>query len=65
MARRSILLDEIHLHVRAPRGVADSVYGAAHRTLRGGGFLTGLRRAIGEVFRRYPSLRRVRFTLTR
>ena len=62
---RKIVLDEIHLHVAAPPGLDDAAYNAAHRTLKSRSFMAELRRAIRAALLRYPSLIRVRFTLTR
>ena len=62
---RNIVLDEIHLTVHMPRGNPAGVYNAALRTLKQRTFLTALRRAVGEIIQRYPSLARVRFTISR
>jgi hypothetical protein len=62
---RNIVLDEIHLTVTIPRGLEDAIYDSAHIALMRRSFLASLRRAIQEVFRRHPSLTRVRFAITR
>jgi hypothetical protein len=62
---RSVLMEEFHLTVYAPGKLSAAEYGAIHRTLNGRRFRAALDRAVKEVVRRYPSLKKARFTLTR
>ncbi len=61
----TILLDEFHLAVRAPRGLREAAYGAIRRTLDGRRFQADVRRALRGVFRQYPALNRIRVRLSR
>jgi hypothetical protein len=58
-------MDEFHLSVFAPRGLRAAEYDALRRTLDGAGFRTKLERAVRGVFRRFPSLGKVKITITR
>jgi hypothetical protein len=60
-----ILIDEFHMSVRAPRGLANAEYRAIRRTLDDRRFQADLRQAVSSVVRRYRSLRRARITLSR
>ena len=62
---RSVLIEEFHVTVTLPRGLARRAYDGAARTLSGRRFRTALRRGIVELFGRYPSLGRARVTLSR
>lgn len=62
---RPVFLDEIHLRVTASRGTTDAVQEAACRTLERRQFMNHLRRAIRGAFHDFPSLKNVRFNLTR
>lgn len=61
----NILMDEFHIAVSVPRGLRAAAYRAIHRTLDDTRFRAALRRAIRSVVGRYPSLCKVRVTLTR
>ena len=61
----SILIDEFQLAVLVPRGLRVTASRAVRRTLNDARFRERLRRAIRDVFSRYPSLAKARFTLTR
>ena len=61
----SILIDEFHLTVFVPHGLRSAACRAVRRTLADARFQAKLRRAIREIFGRYPSLAKARFTLTR
>jgi hypothetical protein len=61
----TVLIDEFHLTVFAPRGMRAAAYRAVRRTLDDARFRERLRRAIRDVFGRYPSLSKTRFTLAR
>ena len=62
---RSLVMEEFHVTVKVPGGLAQSVYGSIRRTLNRTRFQTRLRRAILAVFRRCPTLVKIRVTLTR
>jgi len=59
-----VLLEEFHVTMSAPAGLPDVRYVAMRRTLTGKGFRGRLRRAVTEVLRKYPSLARVRATVS-
>lgn len=61
----SILIDEFHLAVFVPRGLRSAACRAVRRSLADARFQAGLRRAIRDIFGRYPSLSKARFTLAR
>jgi hypothetical protein len=62
---QTILLDEFHLNVRAPRGLPEAEYQAMRRALDEPRFQAELRRAVRTVFRRHPALGKVRLALSR
>ena len=62
---RPILIEEFHVTVTMPPGLARRVYDSASRTLNGTRFQTALRRAMRAVFGRHPSLAKVRVVVTR
>jgi hypothetical protein len=62
---RHILIDELHVALRAPRALTAKESRAARRALRRASFLAALTRAAREVVRRYPSLRAVLVTVSR
>lgn len=59
-----ILMDQLHLALLVPRGLPKKEYTPIRRVLRSPAFHSKLHRAIRDVLRRYPSLRKVRTTLT-
>ena len=62
---KSLLMDELHIAARAPRGLPEAEYSAIRQTLYGSDFQAGLRRAVRDVFRRHPELSKVRVTVAR
>ena len=62
---KSILIDELHLTVFAPATLSKTAQAAAVRTLNSKRFQAGIRNAVANVFRRFPSLGPVKFTLSR
>lgn len=62
---KSTLIDEFHLTIFASSGLRPAAYRAIRRTLDDARFHTALRQAIRALITRYPSLNKVRFTLTR
>ena len=64
MAKR-VLMDEFHVTVFAPRGLAAGEYDAIRRTLDDVRFQGVLRRAVCRVVRRFPALHKVRVALSR
>jgi hypothetical protein len=66
MARTSsLLLEEFHLTVRAPRDLSEGEYAAIRRTLDSRRFQARLAQAARAVARRSRSLGHVRLTLSR
>jgi hypothetical protein len=61
---KMILIDEFHVAIRAPAGLPDATYLGARRTLNTKQLHDRLRRAVDEVFRRYLSLKSVKFSIT-
>ena len=61
---RSIIMDEIHVTARAPSGLLEAEYAAIRRALNEAQFRTDLRRAVRDVFRRYPAFSRIRLTVS-
>jgi hypothetical protein len=62
---KTVLLDEIHVTVLAPRGLKEKDYEAMSRTLRGRSFLGALRRSVRGVVGEYPALRRALVNVSR
>lgn len=60
-----VLIDEIHLVVRAPRDLPDAESVQMARTLNQARFTSRLRQAVRDVFRSYPSLRKAKIALER
>jgi hypothetical protein len=60
-----ILIDELHVSVRAPQGLAEAEYEAMSRALNRRRFRAGVRAAVRNVVRRYAALRKVRVVLSR
>jgi hypothetical protein len=59
----SILLDEFHLRVRAPRGLPEPAYDATRAAPDRPRFQARLRRAVRKAFRREPGLAQARVSL--
>lgn len=62
---RTIMIDELYLVVRAPRGLPEQEYRAIRRVLDSDRFAVELRRAVRGVVKLYPALGPVRITVTR
>lgn len=62
---RSPLIEELHIHVRMPRGLPEAEYNAAVRTLADAHFVKALRRTIRTLMQTYPPLVKVRLTVVR
>ena len=62
---KTILIDELYLTVRAPRGLPEAEYAALRRALDDARFQAELRRNVRALFRQYPDLARARVVLTR
>jgi hypothetical protein len=60
----SILIDEFHLRVRAPRGLPEPDYNAMRRALDAPDLQARLRRAVRRVFRREPALAQARVSVS-
>ncbi len=61
---KSILIDEFHLTIFAPRGMPDARYVAMRRTLSGRRFQRDLRQAVRAVFRKFAPLSKTRVRLS-
>jgi len=62
---KTILLEEFHLSIHVPAGLAKTACTPIRRTLNSKRFQARLRRAIGSVFRRSQSLKSVKVILSR
>ena len=62
---KAIMMEEFHLSVFAPRQLPSSEYDGIHQTITNANFRAKLRRAVRAVFRQYPSLTKVKITITR
>jgi hypothetical protein len=62
---KSILMDEFHVRVFAPRGLRQTEYRAIHRTLNRRGFQAELSRSVRSVFRKQISLPNVTVKVSR
>lgn len=60
----TILMDQLHLTLLAPSGLPKPEYTPIRRTLKSSAFHAKLHRAVRDVLRHYPSLSKVRTTLT-
>jgi hypothetical protein len=60
-----VQFDEMHLTVRVPTDLEESVCKAIQRILEGRSFQTALRRAVHQVVRQYPDLEPVRVRISR
>jgi hypothetical protein len=61
----TVLIDEIHVGVLVPRGLPEAQYRRISHTLYSRRFRTALARGVRGVFHRFPTLSKVRLTLTR
>jgi hypothetical protein len=62
---KGILIEEYHLTVYAPRGLAEAQYEAMRQALDEEQFQADLRRAVRRVARRHPPLDKVRLRVSR
>lgn len=62
---KNILMEELHLTVYVPPKLTKAQYDAIRRALNGKQFRDALDQAVADLVRRYPSLNKTRFTLTR
>jgi hypothetical protein len=62
---KSIVMDEFHVTIVAPPNLRATEYNAIRRRLDDAQFQADLRRAVRDVFRRHPDLRKLRAHLTR
>ena len=60
-----LLIDEIHVSIRAPRALPESAFRGIRRTLRSKQFMAALHHAIRGVVQRHRSLDPVRVKLER
>ena len=61
----TVLMEEMHLTISAPVGLANARYQAMQKTLRSQRFHARLREAVREVLGRYPSLRDTKLEISR
>lgn len=62
---KSVLMDQFHLTIYAPHALSKPEFNAISHALHETRFLTALRRALRNVFRRHPALAQVRVKLSR
>ena len=62
---KKILIEEFHVSILLPARLTNPACTAVRRTLNNKRFQARLRDAIGNVFRRYPSLNPVKFSVSR
>jgi hypothetical protein len=55
-----LVIEEVHITVFVARGLPAPEYRAIRRTLAGTSFRTRLKRAVDDVVRGYPSLRKTK-----
>lgn len=63
--RKELMLDEIHLALNVPIGLAAEDYQGMREVVRRRRFTAEIRRAVIGVLRRYSPLRRVRLSISR
>lgn len=61
---KPIMMDQLHLTILAPRNLSKPEYMAIRRGLKSPRFSDQLRRAIRAVVRRFPSLAKIKITVT-
>jgi hypothetical protein len=59
-----MLLEEFHVSVSAPGRLPDARYVAMRRTITSPAFRARLRRAVRDLLKHYPSLQKVRCTVS-
>jgi len=62
---KSMLIEEFHLSLYVPRGLSDAECGAIRRDLDDARFRARLGRAVRDLIRQYPSLHKLRTTVSR
>ncbi len=62
---KTLLMDELHISIYAPRGLPDWDYEAIYRTLKSAGLQRQIRTAVKAALRRYPALEKVRIVIAR
>jgi hypothetical protein len=62
---KHVIIDEIHLTLRAPKNLPDDEAQAVRTALVGEDFMVRLRRAVRAALRAFPELSAVRPSLTR
>jgi hypothetical protein len=65
MMAKMILMDELHLAIKVPRGLDEAACKVIGRTLNDKRFQANLRRVVRDLFSQYSSLREVRLTIAR
>ena len=62
---KTVLMEELHLTLSVPVGLANARYQAMQKTLRSKSFHARLREAVREVLGRYPSLKDLQLEISR
>lgn len=62
---RTILVEEFHIGLRAPKDLAEAEYRSIRRALDAARFQAEIRRAVREAMDRHPVLGKVRVVLSR
>jgi hypothetical protein len=62
---KTIIIDEFHVTVLAPRGFTERQYGSMHGALRGPKLLRELVHSVRNVLRRFPALANARVRVSR
>jgi hypothetical protein len=65
MTRKTVVMDELHITVSAPSNLRPAEFRSIRRALNRPGFRSALNDAVNAVFQRYPSLAKVRVTISR
>jgi hypothetical protein len=61
---KKILMEEFHLSIAAPADLPNAEYHAIVRTLRSKRFQPRLRNAVRDLFRHYPSLKKIQLSIS-
>ena len=62
---KMVLMEELHLTISVPVGLANARYQAMQKALRSQRFHARLREAVREVLGRYPSLKDTKLEISR
>lgn len=62
--RKTILMNQFHIDLYAPRGLRAAEYQAIRRTINGQRFFADLQHAVRDVRKKYAALSKVRITVS-